>query len=399
MTDTRMLEPVKGRPGIYRRHATGCKRGRSCGCPYIVRWKAGGKSHKQMFPTLALAREHKESIGSGKRSRRPQSKATVREYYAQWIKTYRGRTKRGLDESTRAEYARSFRLHILPLQIARIRMRDLDAADVDAWLTELEERGASPWVIRNARAALAAMLATAQQYAHIDRNVASGVRYVPSEAAKKAHPIRKRKQLTAADITTILEALPAEWRCFFMLLAQSGLRISEQLGLTWDNVHLGDDPHIFVAEQFRHGQRKALKTESSAGRVPLSQGMASWLSELRPENVSPDTPVFPSKAGTPLGYSNVLRRVLHPALKKAGLDGQGVGFHSFRRACGSLLLAEGDRNLEEIQRWLRHAQLSTTTNHYIKQADDGLGGAEVRDRLFPAGIDDHIRLTSPQDAL
>src|SRR5438128_5955491 len=132
MADDRKLEKT-GIAGIYRRHAIGCKR-KKCECPYIVRWKAQGKSHKQMFNTWELAREFKGTLDSGKSTRRPLSSTTVADHYAQWIAGYRGRTARGLDENTRREYEISFRLHILPLKIARIRLRDLAPPDVRDWL-------------------------------------------------------------------------------------------------------------------------------------------------------------------------------------------------------------------------------------------------------------------------
>jgi integrase len=53
-------------------------------------------------------------------------------------------------------------------------------------------------------------------------------------------------------------------------------------------------------------------------------------------------------------------------------DYQGAAFHQFRKACGSLLLAQG-KTLKQVQGWLRHSQLSTTLNVYIHEVDDGLG--------------------------
>jgi integrase len=71
--------------------------------------------------------------------------------------------------------------------------------------------------------------------------------------------------------------MPERWRAFFMLLARTGLRISELLGLTWRNVHLRDDAHLMVEEQVYKGGRKRLKTDTSRGRVPISPLMAAWL--------------------------------------------------------------------------------------------------------------------------
>jgi integrase len=393
--DTRKLEPTSA-PGVYRRHAGACKRNGRCRCPYVVRWKARGRSHKQMFATFDLAREFKGGLDSGKTTRQPLSSKALADYYETWLPNYRGRTARGFDDSTRREYEISFRHHILPLPIARAKMRDLTAPHLRDWLADLERRGVSPTTIRKAKAALSVMLACAAEDGHIASNPASGVRYVPSEQAQRQHPKRKRRALNANDVTAVLNAAPERWRAFFLLLAQTGVRVGEALGLTWGNVHLGDDPHIMVAEQVHRGRRKKLKTDASKAPVPLSAAMASWLTELRPENAAADAPVFPSATGTPLNYHNVYSRVLRPALVQAGLavqvgenakgepiwDYQGIAFHAFRRACGSLLLHHG-KTLKQVQGWLRHSQLTTTMNVYIEQVDDRLGGAAAWDDIMP----------------
>ena len=390
--DTRRLEKTAER-GVYRRHAAGCERTKRCRCPYVVCWKdRDGTQHKQFFGRFDDAREFHGSIVSGARTRRPLSSKTVADYYPGWLESYRGRTARGLEESTRREYETSFRLHVLPLAIARVRMRDLQAPDLKDWFAALERQGCSPNTIRKARAALAAMLADALEDGAVSVNAAAGVRYVPTASTQRRHPKRPRRKLTAEDVARILAAMGEQWQAFFTLLVQSGARIGELLGLTWRHVHLGDDPHILVAEQVYRGERKRLKTEASLATVPLSGAMASWLAELRPQDAMPDAPVFPSMAGTPLTYSNMYNRVLRPALIDAGIavkdadgvwDYQGVAFHAFRKACGSLLFAHG-KTLKQVQGWLRHSQLTTTMNVYIDQVDDGLGSAEVWDEILDA---------------
>jgi hypothetical protein len=147
-----------------------------------VRWKAQGSSHKQMFATFDLAREFKGGLDSGKTTRRPLSSVSVADYYATWLPNYRGRTARGLQESSRQELEISFRLHVLPL-IGRLRMRDLAAPDVRDWLHQLERRGTALRTIGKAKAALSTMLSCAVEDADIGANPAQSVRYVPSEEA------------------------------------------------------------------------------------------------------------------------------------------------------------------------------------------------------------------------
>jgi len=144
-------------------------------------------------------------------------------------------------------------------------------------------------------------------------------------------------------------------------------------------------------------------------RVPLSPTMAAWLAELRPAGAGQDAPVFPSVTGTPLTYSNVYNRVLRPALRDSGIaknlgtadapswDYEGIAFHAFRKACGSLLFARG-KTLKQVQGWLRHAQLTTTKNIYIDQVDGGLGGADVWDDILDGDAWGHRGATEPQEA-
>ncbi len=102
-----------------------------------------------------------------------------------------------------------------------------------------------------------------------------------------------------------MRALPSEWTVFFILLAHTGLRVGEHLGLRWSSVHLGDDPHGVIAEQVYEGKRKNLKSPNAYRQIPLSPDVARVLVEWRTRTrFRGDTdPVFASAAGTPLGYS------------------------------------------------------------------------------------------------
>ena len=391
MTDTRKLERT-ATPGVYRRHAAGCPGGR-CACGYVVRWKHRGTPLKRSFKRYQEAREFKAKLDHGS-GRKPAASTMLGDYWQPWLAGYRGRTRRGLEDSTRREYEISLRLHVVPLPIARTKLRNIAATDVRDWLKALETRGCSPTTIRKAKAALGVLLASAVEDGDLPSNPAVGVRYVPSARARDHHARQPRRQLTAADVTAVLGCLDDRWQTFFVVLVQTGVRIGELLGLTWGHVHLGDDPHIDVVEQMYRGERKRLKTDASRGKVPLSATTAALLAALRPAAATASEPVFPSMTGGPISYSNAYNRVLRPALRDAGLarnvgtddqpvwDYQGVGFHAFRKACGSLLFARG-KTLKQVQGWLRHARLTTTMNIYIDQVDDGLGSADVWDEILP----------------
>ena len=44
--------------------------------------------------------------------------------------------------------------------------------------------------------------------------LAAGVRYVPSDRAKRQHPKRRRRKLTTADVTAILAAMEERWQVY-----------------------------------------------------------------------------------------------------------------------------------------------------------------------------------------
>jgi hypothetical protein len=96
-----------------------------------------------------------------------------------------------------------------------------------------------------------------------------------------------------------------------------------------------------------------------------------------------------------------MRLSVSPALAACGLDGQGIAFHAFRKACGSMLLKRAGKDPRQVQRWLGHSQLMTTMNIYVTDLDDGLGGAEELDGLWGhPGATDHPQTatngTAPQ---
>ena len=66
------------------------------------------------------------------------------------------------------------------------------------------------------------------------------------------------------------------------------------------------------------------------------------------------------------------RRVVVPAAKRVGLD--GIGLHTIRHTCASLLIAEGASMLR-LQRWMGHHSPAYTLEAYGHLIDGELGDA------------------------
>lgn len=364
------LEPT-ATPGIFRRHVKGCAGGR-CSCRYVVVWRHRGRQHTDTFATFGEAREAKASRVAG--DGRPVARVTFGDYFAEWIESYAGRTARGFSETTRPEYRRPIKAHAVP-RWEGWKLADVEPADVRELYGDLRKAGATTSGIRKLRAALSALFATAVEDGLIRSSPVVGVR-VPT-GREDGEAVAPPKALTRTELAALLEALPEQWGLFFELLAHTGLRVSEAVGLTWAHLDLGARPRVQVREQVYRGERKRLKSVHARRDVPLSPGMVVRLQAHRRDTYrGDDAPVFASVAGTELHPSNVRRRVLMPAAQGLGLG--WVGFHTFRHTCASLLFDHG-KNVKQVQEWLGHADPGFTLRTYVHLLDDGLGGAGFLD--------------------
>jgi integrase len=223
------------------------------------------------------------------------------------------------------------------------RLEEVEPPDVRAFISHLEDAKLRPASIRAILAPMKAMYATALEDGAVRSNPTRSVRIGGREEAGA----REIRALTRAELARLLDHMPADWRLLFELLAQTGLRISEAIGLTWADVEFGANPKLLVRRQDCRGVVGALKSEHSRRDVPLSPATAHRLWEIGADQPG-SARVFTSPAGEPLRYENLRRRVLVPAAEDAGLSWV-TGFHTFRHTCASLLFEAG-RDVKQSQR-------------------------------------------------
>ncbi len=360
-------------PGIFRRHGWGCKEPRRCKCPYVVLWRHRGGQQKETCATFKEACERKASAEAG--NSRPKSKIRFEEYFPSWIESYSGLTSRGFSETTRPEYRRPIEAYALS-RWRTWKLSEIESSDVRELFGALRRESKSTSAIKKLRAALSALFATAVEDGLIATNPVRGVR-IPSAPSEEDPVEEHAKALTRAELKVLLAAVPFKWHLFFEFLTHTGLRISEAIGLTWENVVFGENPHIKVREQFYRGKRRKLKSGAGRRDIPLSKGMAARLLAHRRDTYrGPKSPVFPSSVGTELIRGKIAGRVLNPAREAIGMP--WVSFHAFRHTCASLLFQDG-KNIKQVQVWLGHADPAFTLRTYVHLMDDGVGGADFFD--------------------
>ncbi len=207
---------------------------------YVIRWRDRGVQRKQSFRTLKEAWSAKNERNTG--DTQVESTKRFDDYALLWLTSYRGRAGGGLADSTKSDYRRSIEQWAIPFFRNR-RMRDVRTHDVPAWVSFMEQRGCTPSSIRKHMAAVKALFATAAEDGEIKASPTPGVR-LPGNKSKRAV-----KAMTREELALVMAALPEQWQPFFTFLVQTGLRISEAVGLTWADVELGGKPHVKVRRQ------------------------------------------------------------------------------------------------------------------------------------------------------
>jgi integrase len=174
----------------------------------------------------------------------------------------------------------------------------------------------------------------------------------------------------------IMMELGEPYRTLACLVAVTGLRISEALGLKWHD--LDYERQMIQLQRVWVGNDLVprMKTDGSAAPVPLGELLADALRSWHRNTLyaKPDDWIFPStktKGRTPLSASMMAADKIRPAAIKIGIrlePGQRFGFHKFRHGLATFLINKG-KDVKTIQGLLRHAKASTTLDLYSQAID------------------------------
>jgi Phage integrase family len=134
--------------------------------------------------------------------------------------------------------------------------------------------------------------------------------------------------------------------------------------------------HDYIRQKVRRRKLEDfLKTEGGRRDVDICPALAEMLKKYVGDRTSGF--LFQNKNGNSLSQTNLLRRGLHPALKKLGQP--KAGFHAFRRFRTTWL--RKNRTPEDLIRfWLGHAD-QTVTDGYSKLREDVQYRREVADKI------------------
>lgn len=327
-------------------------------------------------------------------------KMALAAWMARWRETTLAASARKV--STRSLYASLSRKHIEDGVIGPVPLAKLRPSDVEKLILSMRlvtkpgkptkdkpnpepVRALSDSTIRSTYAVLRLGLDGAVRDGLLARNPAASVQR-PGVARKEAahlDPQRVTELLVAAESSRYHTAL--------LLIATTGLRRGECLGLRWSDVDL-DAGVLRVRDMVQRIDGKLstgeVKTDRSRRTIPLSPAVVAMLrrhrvtqleERMRAANQWTDTGlVFTTELGSVVDPRNLLR-VVEAAARRTGLE--GIGAHTLRHSAATAWLEAGV-HIKQVSDLLGHSSVAITGDVYghgsdqsARAAVDGLSGA------------------------
>jgi integrase len=292
---------------------------------------------------------------------------TFAERFDAWLAEHRPRIEPGTHRDYRVHGERRLKPFFGAMKPAAV-----TPTDVRRYVAELVAGGElSPKTINNSLAVLRVFFAHLVEDGDVARNPA---RSAPGARERIKLPAAHREMdyLRLEEIPRHLDACEDVYRPLAATLIATGLRISEALGLTWEDIDL-DRRSLRLMRSIKAAGTGSTKGDR-ARPVDFGPRLHAVLTELGP--AAGRTAVFRGPRGGELSRSDVSRDLHKRALEDAGLR-SSLRLHDLRHTAAASWLAAG-LPLIYVQRQLGHASITTTEQVYGHLEDSFLRGAADR---------------------
>lgn len=295
---------------------------------------------------------------------------TVEDVVRRYLKSIRD----NIEPNTYAGYLCRAETHVIP-RLGHLPIEALQAEHVDEMLDAMREKGLQPNSLVKALGVLSRALKMAVKKRQLRYNVCDWVETPRIQ--------RKEKQTLSTDeLQTFFKALSTErMRALFIVMAQTGIRVSECLGLWWDAVDLDAGEIVIRRSLVDAGKEYYVKpygkTKSSARRIKLTAIAEQELIEHRARMAQEGHKsqwVFCNADGNHLKRRSVLqwhKRIL----KNAGLP--VMPLKNLRHTVATILLGR-KWPLKTVADLLGHSNIATTADFY-GQFTEGIHGDAIAD--------------------
>lgn len=321
--------------------------------------KGGFRTRKEAQEALRVAIGEVEATG-----RAPDRRMTVGEFLDRWYES----EAPSVSQASKAFDELAIRVHLKPL-FGGARLSSLSTEQIQRAWSSYE---ASPATIRKLHGTLRRALRRAEEWGLISRSPAQGV-HLPR------HERPEPPRINEETIGEVLDAVKGKsiW-VPIVLIAATGMRRGEALGLRWSDVDL-DRQTISISQTYgKHGfgtpktlrSRRQIRigdmtTKVLAEELDRQKAEAPYLS-TDGDHWNPHGLVCPTFEGRPRD-PDTFSRMFKDAIRQAGLV--SISVHDLRHAHASMLLRDGV-DLKVISERLGHSSIAITGDVYAHVVGD-----------------------------
>jgi len=243
----------------------------------------------------------------------------------------------------------------------------LNAQLISSWSALRKREGAADTTIRSNLATIRAALAWA-----VDQELLEAVPKINLPKRAKSQKMMKGRAVTPAEFDQMLDACPdPDWRRFLNGLWWSGLRLSEAINLSWDDINecisvdfSGEFPMFKVPAEADKGNEDRL--------LPIAPEFCETLSD-RPESLR-TAYVF----DLPSRSLEVVSRTISGIGEAAGVvvdrkSGKFASAHDLRRSFGERWASRVMPTI--LMQLMRHESIETTMRFYVSRNSQAVAKA------------------------
>jgi integrase len=274
-------------------------------------------------------------------------------------------------------------------------LRDIRTCHVQRLVEQVAaEHDVGRATLRHVKALMSGVVNHARRQGYFD-----GANPVQGVAIPKGRRSGETYAYSFEEVMRIISLLPQPAATVAATAAFSGLRRSELQGLLWESYN---GKELRITRSIWFGIPDEPKTPKSKAAVPVIAPLRRMLDAYRRSCGSPESgPMFANSEGQPMCLNNLTNRCIQPRLefcKRCGKSRHAHrerhafdrdesrrmwrGWHAFRRGLATNLYRLGVPD-KVIQAILRHSNLSTTMNVYVKSVEaDSVKAMKALERVI-----------------
>jgi integrase len=293
-------------------------------------------------------------------------------------------------ERTLELYKQRNRCYLEP-RFGRLPIQKVAPDRVARLLAELRSQGKKPWTIKGIYVLLGGIFNHAMSRGVLAENP---LKRLSRAERPKARASSKPRVLSHDEIRLLLTCATDSYRPLLATAVFSGMRLSELVGLRWQDVDF-DTGLIRVRQQLSRATKEKparllpLKTDAGSRDIVLLPELGRLLKEHKAAAFQrgyarPEDYVFATVIGTPFYGRNVSVRGLDKAAEHAGLNADGrprVSMHDLRHTFASHLILDLKLDVVTVSCQLGHARPSITSDVYAHLFDRARHHADIRERM------------------